>query len=133
MIWASYSLLIKRYQPLPDSLVSGFCLLAGLLALGLFWSSNPHFPQAWLLTRQEWLYVILIGIGPHGIAFVTWNLALKHGDPRVIGSFSYLIPLLSTLILVITGTGRLNAASGAGMILIVAGILIGSGLLLRRK
>ena len=36
VIWASYSLLIKRFQPLPDSLVSGFCLLAGLLALGLF-------------------------------------------------------------------------------------------------
>ena len=132
VIWASYSLLIKRYQPLPDSLVSGFCLSAGLLALGLFWLSKPPYPQAWLLTRQEWLNVILIGIGPHGIAFVTWNLALKHGDPRVIGSFSYLIPLLSTLILVITGTGQLNAVSWVGMILIVAGILIGSGALFRR-
>ena len=133
VIWASYSLLIKRYQPLPDSLVSGFCLLAGFLALGIFLGSKPAYPQAWLLTRQEWFYVILIGIGPHGIAFVTWNLALKHGDPRVIGSFSYLIPLLSTLILIITDTGRLNAAAGAGMILIVAGILIGSGLLLHRR
>ena len=132
VIWASYSLLIKRYQPLPDSLVSGFCLSAGLLALGLFWLSKPPYPQAWILTRQEWLNVVLIGIGPHGIAFVTWNLALKHGDPRVIGSFSYLIPLLSTLILVITGTGRLNYVSWVGMILIVAGILIGSGALFRR-
>jgi drug/metabolite transporter (DMT)-like permease len=132
VIWASYSLLIKRYQPLPDSLVSGFCLSAGLLALGLFWLSKPPYPQAWILTRQEWINVILIGIGPHGIAFVTWNLALKHGDPRVIGSFSYLIPLLSTLILVITGTGRLNAVSWVGMILIVAGILFGSGALFRR-
>ena len=50
----------------------------------------------------------------------------------MIGSFSYLIPLLSTLILVITGTGRLNAVSWVGMILIVAGILIGSGALFRR-
>jgi len=133
VIWASYSLLIKRLQPLPDSLVSGFCLLAGFLALAIAWGSSPSSSQIWSLTGREWLYVILMGIGPHGIAFVTWNLALKHGDPRVIGSFSYLIPLLSTLILVITGTGRLNAASGAGMILIVAGILIGSGILLRRK
>jgi drug/metabolite transporter (DMT)-like permease len=132
LIWASYSLLIRRFQPLPDSLVSGFCLLAGLLALGVFWGSAPAYPQAWLLTRQEWLYAILMGIGPHGIAFVTWNLALKHGDPRVIGSFSYLIPLLSTVVLVISGTGRLNLASGAGLVLILAGILIGSGALFRR-
>jgi len=133
VIWASYSLLIKRFQPLPDSLVSGFCLLAGLLALGFFLSSKPAVPQAWTLTRQEWLYIILMGVGPHGIAFVTWNLALKHGDPRVIGSFSYLTPLLSTLILVITGTGRLNATSGGGILLIVAGILIGSGVFFRRE
>jgi drug/metabolite transporter (DMT)-like permease len=132
VIWASYTLLIKRFQPLPDSLVSGFCWLAGLLALGVFLGSSPAYPQAWLLTSQEWLYVILMGVGPHGIAFVTWNLALKHGDPRVIGSFSYLTPLLSTLILVITGTGRLNLTSGAGMALIVAGILIGSGVFFRR-
>jgi drug/metabolite transporter (DMT)-like permease len=129
LIWASYSLLIKRFQPLPDSLVSGFCLSAGLLALAIAWGSHLSAPQAWRLTPSEWLFVILIGIGPHGIAFVTWNLALKHGDPRVIGSFSYLIPLLSTLILVVTGTGRLNGASGAGMVLIVAGIILGSGLI----
>jgi len=133
VIWASYSLLIKRYQPLPDTLVSAFCLLAGLLALVIAWSSSPTSLQPWRLTGRERLYVILMGIGPHGIAFVTWNLALKHGDPRVIGSVSYLIPLLSTLILVITGAGRLNAASGAGMAMIVAGIFIGSGVLLRSK
>jgi drug/metabolite transporter (DMT)-like permease len=132
-IWASYSLLIKRCQPLPDSLVSGFCTIAGLLALGLFLSSKPAYPQAWSLTHLEWLYVLLMGIGPHGIAFVTWNLALKHGDPRVIGSFSYLTPLLSTLILVVTGTGELNNSSTWGMILIVAGILIGSGIFFHRR
>ncbi len=132
VIWASYSLLIKRFQPLPDSLVSGFCSLAGVLALGLFFVSRPALPAALSLTRQEWLFIILMGIGPHGIAFITWNLALKHGDPRVIGSFSYAIPLLSTLILVITGTGRLTAASAWGMFLIVAGILIGSGVFQRR-
>jgi drug/metabolite transporter (DMT)-like permease len=132
VIWASYSLLIKRFQPLPDTLVSGFCLAAGLLALGLYFSSGHALREILSLTRQEWLFIILIGIGPHGIAFVTWNLALKYGDPRVIGSFSYVIPLLSTLILVVTGTGRLTAASAWGMCLIVAGILIGSGAFLHR-
>ena len=53
--------------------------------------------------------------------------------PGVIGSFSYAIPLLSTLILVITGTGKLTAASQVGMFLIVAGILIGSGVFFRRE
>lgn len=128
LIWASYSLLIRRSQPLPDSLASGFCLLAGILALGAFLASHPVSSPTWTLTRQEWIYVIFMGIGPHGIAFVTWNLALKHGDPRVIGSFSFLPPLLSTIVLVITGTGKLNLSSGVGLALILAGIVIGSGL-----
>ncbi len=127
LIWASYSLLIRRHQPLPDTLVSWFCLSAGLLALVVFIASKPAYPGDWSLTWREWLYIVLLGIGPNGTAFVTWNLALKHGDPRAIGSFVYLTPLFSTLVLIITGTERLHIVSGIGMAFIVMGILIGSG------
>jgi drug/metabolite transporter (DMT)-like permease len=108
LIWASYSLLIKRFQPLPDSLVSGFCLLAGLLALGLFWFSSPS-SQTWTLTRQEWLYVILIGIGPHGIAFVTWNLALNMATPR---DRFFFVPIPLSTPSCITGTAVKPAVAG---------------------
>jgi len=126
VIWASYSLLMKRFLSLPTSIVSGFCFFAGLLALAVFFAGKPVLPDAIQLTWKEWLFVVLMGIGPHGIAFVTWSLALKKGDPRTIGTFSYLTPVLSTLILTVTGTGHLSLASGLGLLLIITGILAGS-------
>jgi hypothetical protein len=33
-------------------------------------------------------------IGPHGVSFYLWDMALKDGDPRIVGARSYLTPLL---------------------------------------
>jgi drug/metabolite transporter (DMT)-like permease len=61
-----------------------------------------------------------------GLAFYLWDAALKQGDPRVIGSLSYLTPLLSTFLLVVLGGKSLSPGAGAGMCLIIAGALIGA-------
>jgi len=126
LLWASYSLLIKRFQPLPASAANAFCLVSGLLAMGIYLASNPGLPDAFLLTPQEWFFAFLMGVGTHGIAFVTWNLAMKNGDPRRIASFVYLSPLLSTLVLVLTNSGKLGWISGLGMLIILIGVAIGS-------
>jgi drug/metabolite transporter (DMT)-like permease len=126
IIWASYSLLIKRYQPLPPSAANAFCLVSGLLALGIYLVMRHDLQGAFQLTAAEWWFVILIGIGPHGIAFVTWNLALKNGDPRRIASLTYLIPLFSTLVLLLTRSGTLGWITGLGMLLILVGVAVGS-------
>ena len=61
-----------------------------------------------------------------GAAFFLWDAALKNGDPRIIGSFAYLAPLLSTLLLIVTGSGRFTLVSGIAMALIVVGSVLGS-------
>ena len=39
-----------------------------------------------------------------GAAFYLWDVAMKRGDPRVVGVLAYATPLLSTaLLLVVTG------------------------------
>jgi drug/metabolite transporter (DMT)-like permease len=40
-----------------------------------------------------------MGLGPLGLAFYLWDMALKRGDVRQIGVLSYLTPLASTLLL----------------------------------
>ena len=61
-----------------------------------------------------------------GLAFFTWDAALKRGDPRIIGSLAYLTPFSSTLILVLLGKQSLSWVSFIAMILIIGGALIGS-------
>ena len=131
--WAVYSLLTKRLPPFSSGAVGGFCLTTGVLSLGLYALTGQRVPLQQLIQDGNWLMLLLIGIGPMGLAFFAWDAALKRGDPRVIGALSYLTPLTSTLILVALGGNRLSGTSALAMLLIVTGAVLGSWDLLRRK
>lgn len=131
LIWAVYTLLTKRLQPFPNAAVGAFCLLSGLLAFGAYFIETGafRFPTP---HPSDWLMILLIGLGPMGLAFFTWDAAIKLGDPRIIGALSYLTPLTSTAILVLFGKHTLGWASLLAMLLIVGGAITGSLDILRR-
>ncbi len=125
LTWALYSLLTKRVPPFPTGAVGAFCLGAGLLSLA------AYFLQAGVggftvIQPADWPVLVVLGVGPMGAAFFLWDAALKRGDPRVIGSLSYLTPLLSTLALVWVGGRAMSGLAIAAMVLIVAGAVVGS-------
>lgn len=129
LAWSSYSLLTQRVRPFPTGAVGGFCLASGLLSLGLFAASGSSAP---VLSGRDWALLLLLGLGPMGAAFYTWDAALKRGDARIIGALAYLTPLLSTLNLVVWGGRRLSEVSSGAMVLIVLGAVVGSLDLFRR-
>jgi drug/metabolite transporter (DMT)-like permease len=132
LVWASYSLLTKRLPPFPTGAVGGFCLVSGMLSLGIYFLGMAISPGATApaaaphLGPLDWLFLVLLGLGPMGGAFYSWDAALKRGDPRVIGALSYLTPLLSTMNLVLLGGKRLSPVAIIAMSLIVAGAVVGS-------
>jgi drug/metabolite transporter (DMT)-like permease len=132
LTWACYSLLTKRLPPFPTAAVGAFCLASGLLSLGAYWlnSRAVAFPD---LPLADWISLALLGAGPMGAAFFTWDAALKRGDPRIIGSLAYLTPLTSTLVLVSLGGRTLTWVAAAAMLLIIGGALLGSLDLWRHK
>ena len=125
LTWASYSLLTKRLPSFPTGAVGAFCLSSGLLAFGAFWLTSSGIKPVHL-TRSDWIALFLLGAGPMGAAFFTWDAALKRGDPRIIGSLAYLTPMTSTLVLVLLGGYTMTWVSTLAMVLIVSGAVIGS-------
>jgi drug/metabolite transporter (DMT)-like permease len=128
--WALYSLLTKRVPRFPTSAVGGFCLVSGATSTVLYLAGTVG-STFYIPTAQEWLYILLLGLGPMGASFFLWDKALKDGDPRIVGALSYLTPMLSTLWLLLLGGETLTPVSGLAMLLLVAGSLIGSLDLLR--
>ncbi|MCW3481768.1 DMT family transporter [Neisseriaceae bacterium JH1-16] len=120
-VWSTYSLLTRRIH-FANGAVGGFCLLSGLLAL----LCHALFEPAVSPSSAQWLALAGLGLGPMGGAFFLWDRALKQGDPRQIGSLSYTTPLLSTLLLVASGQGTLNAVAGWAILLILGGALLGT-------
>jgi len=119
--WATYSVMSRRFAAVPTDTVVGFCLATALLAAIVHLLVEPtHWPQ----TPSQWLAVLGLGIGPVGAAFYVWDIAVKHGDIRILGVGSYLAPLLSTAFLVLAG----HAASSLSLAL-AAALVAGGGIL----
>lgn len=131
IIWATYTLLSKRLQPFPNASVGAFILISGLLAISAYFIESRSFNIP-TVKPADWLMILLMGLGPMGLAFFTWDAAIKQGDPRVIGALSYLTPLTSTAILVIFGDHSLSWISLLAMLLIVGGAITGSWDVLRQ-
>ncbi|GAB4536568.1 MAG: DMT family transporter [Anaerolineales bacterium] len=126
-VWASYSLLTRRVPHFSSSAVGAFCLTSGLLALGGAALLGEWQAMPWgALSLREWGLLALTGIGPLGVAFYTWDAALKRGDPRLIGALAYLTPLASTLNLTLLGGRPLPWYAGIAMLLIIGGAVLGS-------
>jgi drug/metabolite transporter (DMT)-like permease len=133
LAWSSYSLLSKQLTPFPTAAVGGFCLFSGGVSLGVFFLSPDPWAAVLGLDVQDWVNIFLLGAGPMGAAFFTWDAALKRGDPRIIGSLAYLTPLTSTLVLVAVGRRPLTWVATVAMVLIVTGAGIGSLDLIRSR
>lgn len=120
-VWAAYSLGCRKLPAFPTSAIAACCLLAGtasvVLHLALF---GPGAVQS--LSGSDIILIIGLGLGPMGVAFLTWDIALKNSDPRSVGALAYLTPLLSTLLLTqVNGYSfTLQTAFAAGAILVGA-------------
>jgi len=126
LIWAVYSLLTRRLPPFPTTTVGVFCFLAGIFSLVAAVIQHGGLTVFISIRSPDWIMLIIVGLGPLGLAFYSWDAALKRGDSRVIGSLAYLIPLFSTLLLIVLRGEKSDWISGAAMVLIISGAVIGS-------
>ncbi|OZI23901.1 EamA family transporter [Bordetella genomosp. 9] len=117
LIWSGYSVLNRRYANAPSSMMVGVC---GLVALGGA-ACHAALETTVPVSAAQWGAIVVLGLGPTGLAFLAWDYATKHGHLALLGPLSYLAPLLSTLLLVVTG------ATPATLTLLLAALLIIGG------
>lgn len=122
LIFSSYSLLIKRFSNSPTAAVGGYSLVGGLLAI----ASHFVFEQPVEISQTQWLWLVLLGLGPLGGSFYLWDYAMKHGSAQRVGTIAFLTPVLSTTILLLVSGQNLTLSIGLAAVLIVAAAVVGS-------
>jgi len=115
--WAFYSVLSRRLASVPTEAVAGFCLASAVLA-GL--AHGVFEAWVWPDARQAGA-ALLLGLGPVGAAFFLWDEGMKRGDPRLLGTLAYAVPVASTLLLVASGEAALEWRLVAAMALVAGG------------
>ncbi|MCZ8146641.1 MAG: EamA family transporter [Roseomonas sp.] len=122
VVWAVYSVTsgTRRLAGVPTEAVAGFCLataaLAGLLHLGFETTVMPDARQG--------LAVLALGLGPVGAAFFLWDVGMKRGDPRLLGTLAYAVPVVSTLLLIAAGEGEGSMRVAAATLMVAGGGII---------
>ena len=117
LMWSSYSVLNRRYAGVPTVAVVVYCGIAAVGGLVL-----SLLLETWVTpTALEWVGLIGLALGPMGLAFFVWDYGTKHGNVTLLGALSYFAPLLSTILLVLTGRASPSWALAAATVLIVGG------------
>lgn len=122
VIWSSYSLLTQRVPAFSTAAVGLFGLVSGLLSLLCHWALEPAVE----LSLRDGLLIAVMGLGPLGAAFFLWDIALKRGDARQIGILSYLTPLASTALLMLSGGRPMSWSIALAAALIIGAALLGT-------
>lgn len=130
LTWSSYSVGARYFGHVPSDAVGWFCgatALGGVLCHVMF--------EDWVQPEGtgSWIAILLLGLGPVGAAFFTWDIGMKQGNIRALGAFSYFAPLISALLLVIAGTTKATPVLGIACAGIVLGALIAAKDMLIKK
>ncbi len=128
--WSGYSLLTRRFDGVSTDVVTGFCLATSLLSLVCHLGLET---TVWPETAFEWMAVAGLGLFPVGAAFYAWDYGVKNGDIQILGAASYAAPLLSTLILTISGFAEPSWRIALACLLVTGGAILAAREMFRKK
>jgi len=121
LTWTGYSLGSRRLGKVPTGAVAIYCLATAVLSTVAHMSLETTI---WPETSLSWLAILGLGLGPVGLAFYTWDIGVKAGDIQLLGTASYAAPLLSTLVLVLSGLANASLTLALAAALITGGAIL---------
>lgn len=114
-IWALYSVGCRKFSAdLKRESVGVFCGVTAALS----WLCHFLFEDFLALSTTQWLILLISGLGPVGLAFLTWDYGMRHGNVRTLGVLSYTGPLIGATGLLLLGFTPFS------WVLLLAGALI---------
>ncbi len=119
-VWALYSVLARRLTAVPTDAVAGFCAVTAVLA----WIAHACAEPTYTPTIGDLAVCVLLGAGPVGAAFFLWDIGMKRGDPRLLGTLAYAAPVGSTLLLCAAGFAPFTLTTVLAACLVAAGGLV---------
>lgn len=119
--WAAFSLLARRQREPLGAVMPRLFAVAGLYA------TIGHLlleATLWPVPSDLFLSIAAIGAGPYGFAFLLWDAALRRGRSTTVGTLAYAVPVLSTLLLIATGSAVADPELALAAAAVVAGCAV---------
>lgn len=127
LVWAVYSLLIKRISGFGFSTIQ---TTRRVFAYGLLFMIPTlfFFDFKWDLARLanigNLLNLLFLGLGASALCFVTWNFAVKHLGPVKTSIYIYMVPVITVTASALILKERITSLTILGTALTLAGLLL---------
>ena len=118
--FALYSALRSKLAGGPKDAAGAACGIAAVIAFASHVAVAPEPVPS--VEPMALLAMVLIGIGPMGLANMLWDYGIRFGDGRILSTLAYLTPVFSTLLLVSLGLAALTSHVLLGGLVILVGI-----------
>lgn len=122
VIWATFSLGLSKTQAYSVWQTGVYCLVSGAVCLLISFMSEERFEPS----HKDWIFLIIIGVGPLGAAFYLWDFAIKKIGAISVAPISYFTPVISTALLTFTLSQTPNAVLILSLILVITGVILGN-------
>lgn len=121
LIWSLYSVFSRRMASrIPRDAVGAYCAAAAVLSF----ICHLLMEETTTLNWEQAGLILIMGIGPIGSAFFTWDYGVRHGNIRTLGTLTYTGLLIGTILLMLFGFAPFSL-----VIVAAAGCIIGGALL----
>jgi drug/metabolite transporter (DMT)-like permease len=121
LTWAAYSLASRALGKVPTAAVVVYCIATAVLSAGAHLLVED---TVWTTNTIGLMAILGLGLGPVGAAFFLWDHGMKRGDVQFLGAAAYAAPLLSTILLVVTGQTTATPTLGIAAVLITLGAVL---------
>lgn len=121
VIWSTFSLgLSKRSHSVWQTGL--YCLFSGVLCLMISYFSGENIQPH----TRDWIFLLVIGIGPLGAAFYLWDYSIKSIGAISIAPISYFTPVISTALLTFTLKESPSLVLILALALVITGVILGN-------
>ena len=124
--WGAYSNLTKKHQFDNDTIVLPLLFLISSLFIFIIILLNGDLKNLnfiFKLSPSQYAQFIYLILFPSTLSYFFWDRAMKKGDKKLVISFSYLIPLLSTLTTGFVLGIKISSSIGFAALLIIIGAI----------
>ena len=120
VMWGLYSNLVRKWAPQSGSGVPVFLLVSGLIFFIMRFATHETSQWDYSLLPQ----LLYMAIFPAWLGYLLWDISMQRGNMPLVTAFSYLTPVLSTLISMIVLKVAPTPLLGLSALLVTAGALI---------
>lgn len=95
VVWALYSVLIKKIPGFDNNVIAICCLISGLPIL------IAHLTFETFVAPQGLMWVGLLGLIATRVSYLFWSFAMRYGKVDVVVGISYFTPVFSSILLIV--------------------------------